>query len=165
MSLVQAASESDFRQAVAVRQKAREGEYLKAGEGPAIHTSSLHSTIVVANDDDLQITLHGKEMADWFGNLLATKYPGYRWRIEPHPHPTHPFVDIRCEAGAGALGFTVCPKNHFSYTELKHYTIMQAGEHLERLELNRRRMDEVEFIGRAKTFAGLFLPHLDGVKI
>jgi hypothetical protein len=120
--------------------------------------------LVVVSDSDWKAHGAKQEMADFYGRLLAETYPGYRWRVEPHPHPTHPFVDIRVEAGGGALGFTVCPRNHFSYTDIRNYVIMQAGETLERHLLNRRRFNEREFLERPKTFGGFVLPHLDGVK-
>lgn len=161
MTLV-AGNDAEFRAALAARNASGP---VTLSDAPAVHTRSRQSEIVVSTDADFRDYMGAREMADFYGRILAAEYPGYRWYVEPHPHPTHPFVDIRLEGGGGPLGFTICPKKHFSYTELRKFTIMQGGECLERHLLNRRRLDEAEFLSRPKTFAGLFLPYLDGVAL
>jgi hypothetical protein len=66
---------------------------------PAVHAHVRESAspVIVATDADFKQTLEAKELGDFVGHTLATTYPGYRWRVEPHPHPTKPFVDVRCE--------------------------------------------------------------------
>jgi hypothetical protein len=114
--------------------------------------------LVVVSDEGKRLETAAQELADTFGTTLATTYPGYRWRIEPHPHPTKPFVDIRLEAGHAMFGATVKPWNFYSASSLKAEIIKRGGELLECFHLNRRAFDEAEFVSREKNFAGIILP-------
>lgn len=117
--------------------------------------------ILVASDADLKADEAAQELRNTIGTLLATTYPGYRWRVEANPHPTRPFVDVRCEhAGHPMAGFTVQPWRHYSSSSMRAYVLTQAGELLERFHLNRRGFDAAEFLARPKTFAGIVLPEL-----
>jgi hypothetical protein len=121
---------------------------------------TAETTIQVANDADWKKLTAAEELASLFGTELATTYPGYRWRVEPHPHPLWPFVDVRLEAGHAGYGITVKPWQFYSSSSLKAEIRRVGGELLERFHLNRRALDEVEFISRPKAFTGLILPDL-----
>lgn len=116
------------------------------------------SELIVASDEDFSSLASAQELADTFGQVLAKTYPGYRWRIEPHPHPTKPFVDIQLEAGHAMFGATVKTWEFYSASSLKAEIILRGGELLECFHLNRRGFDEAEFVSRKKNFAGIVLP-------
>lgn len=118
------------------------------------------SELIVASDAEWKQLTASEELAKLFGGTLATAYPGYRWRIEPHPHPTKPFVDVRLEAGHAGYGITVKTWQFYSASALKAEILRAGGELLERFHLNRRALDEVEFLARPKAFTGLILPDL-----
>lgn len=113
--------------------------------------------LLVTNDASLAVA--DEELAQFFGTTLATTYPGYRWRIEPHAHPTSPFVDVRLEHGGNAMfGATIKPREFYSASSLKREIVRRGGELLECFHLNRRAFDEVEFLSREKNFAGIIVP-------
>lgn len=107
-----------------------------------------------------------QEMADFAGRTLASAYPGYRWRVEPHPHPTRPFLDIRVEetasvalldAPGGAkrvkyapVGYTVKLWKHYSASSLKAEILKGGGSVLELFELSRRACDLAQVADRRK---------------
>ncbi len=114
--------------------------------------------IEVCTDEDFKATVAAREMCDLAGNALATAYPGYRWRIEPHPHPTRPFLDIILEAGDARCAIAVRTWEFYSASSLKAHIVDAGGELLERYGLNRRAMDEAEMLGRKRGPLGLVLP-------
>lgn len=117
--------------------------------------------IVVANDSDLRLVNAEQELRDVAGIPLAEVYPGYRWRIEAHPHPQWPFIDIQLEHGGHAMfGATVKPWQFYSASSLRAEVLKVGGELLECFHLNRRAFNEAEFLGRKKTFAGTILPDI-----
>lgn len=120
------------------------------------------SDIVVANDTDFRQLVADRELADYVGLTLITAYPGYRWRVEPHAHPTKPFVDVRCEHAASRenYGFTLQPWRFYSASAWKAAILKAGGEILERFHLNRRALDPVEFLTAPRTFTGLMRPDL-----
>lgn len=120
----------------------------------------MDNVIRVYNDADLRETTAGKEMCDFAGNLLANNYPGYRWRIEPHPHPTKPFFDIILEAGHAHCAITVKPWLFYSISSLKAHILEKGGEFLERYHLNRRSLDEAEMLNRKRGPLGIILPDI-----
>lgn len=120
----------------------------------------MESAIHVYSDHDLRQTVAGQEMSDFAGQLLATTYPGYRWRIEAHPHPTKPFFDIVLEAGSAHCAITVQPWKFYSASSLKAHILEKGGEFLERYHLNRRSHDEAEMLNRKRGRFGLILPDL-----
>lgn len=128
-----------------------------------VGTIQRDGAIMVANDADLRQTLQGQEMAEFVGTLLATTYPGYRWRIEAHPNGARPFVDFEPEIGLargtlGHIGATVVFSDFYSASSLKAKILDLAGQMLEIGQCNRRAFDEVEFVGRAKDGHGMIAP-------
>ena len=120
----------------------------------------MDAAITVYNDADFRQTVAGCEMSDLAGTILATTYPGYRWRIEPYPHPTKPFFDVILEAGHAHCAMTVKPWQFHSASSLKAHIIKIGGEFLERYRLNRRALDETEMLNRKRGPLGLILPEL-----
>lgn len=120
----------------------------------------MSAAIEVFDDVDFRQTVAGREMSDLAGSLLATTYPGYRWRIEPYPHPTKPFFDIILEAGHAHCAITVKPWQFYSASSLKAHILKVGGEFLERYHLNRRAHDEAEMLNRKRGPCGLILPDI-----
>jgi hypothetical protein len=114
--------------------------------------------LIIATDPGFE--LDARALSEPVGQLLASTYPGYRWRVEPHPHPTKPFVDIRLEAGHAMFGATIKPWQFYSASSYRAKIVEIGGELLERFHLNRRAFDETEFVARKKNFAGIILPDL-----
>jgi hypothetical protein len=106
--------------------------------------------IAVVSDAEFRDEMRAKEISDSVGPVLATAYPGYRWRVEPHGN----FVDIRCEMTNCRYGFRLLLRNWFSATQWKALVIKSAGEILERSHLSRRAFDEPQFRALPRNFAG-----------
>jgi hypothetical protein len=121
------------------------------------------SAIQVYDDTDFKRTIEAVEMADRVGRILAAAYPGYRWHVEPHPHPVRPFVDFEPEIGLmptrlGHVGGTVVLSDFYSSSSLEKKIRDLAGQMLEMGACNRRAFNETEFVGRAKNAYGLIVP-------
>jgi hypothetical protein len=127
---------------------------------PAVHTRASAAPLVICSDVDFRATIAAKELGDYVGHTLASAYPGYRWRVEPHPHPQKPFVDIRCEHTNAAYGYTLQAWRYVSATAWKAAIIKAGGEILERNDLNRRSLDVAEFKNHKRDFTGLWTPDL-----
>lgn len=119
-----------------------------------------HNIIQVYNDQDYRETIAAKEIADTVGPLLATTYPGYRWRVEPYPHPTKPFVRVRLESANARYGFTVRLWEFYSASSVRAEILREGGEALERFKLNRRAFDEAELRAAKRNAAGVLIPEL-----
>lgn len=120
------------------------------------------SDIIVATDADARMTVSAKEIAETIGPILALTYPGYRWRVEPHPHPTKPFVAIRLEHATACevrvdkygevrrrhapLAQIIKTWQFYSASSLKAEVIRCGGELLEAFKMNRRAFDPAEFL-------------------
>jgi hypothetical protein len=116
------------------------------------------SEIIVATDADFRQELEAKAMSDSIGPLLATHYPGYRWRVEPDVK--NGIVDIRCEHTNCKFGYTLIPSLYFSETQWRAAIIKAGGEILERFNMSRRGFDAVDFLTRKRDHAGLIHPDL-----
>lgn len=117
------------------------------------------SEIIVISDDIRKQETAAQELAEMVGPILATTYPGYRWRVEAYPHPTRPFVDIRLEHGGNCMvGQTIKPAEFPTASMFKKQVLKLGGELLEMFLLNRVAFNETEFVSRKKNFAGIIVP-------
>jgi hypothetical protein len=114
------------------------------------------SDIIVIDDVGLRQTLKEKEVCDYVGPLLASRYPGYRWRVET----AGGVVNIRCEHTNARYGYTLIPERYFSETQWRAAIIRAGGEILERFNMSRRAFDVANFLARPRNFAGLITPDL-----
>lgn len=115
--------------------------------------------LTIYTDNDVQLHASAEELAAVAGVPLAETYPGYRWRVTPHPHPSKPFIDIQLEHGGNAMvGATIKPYEYPSASMLKKAILKIGGELLEMFMLNRRAFNEEEFVARKKNFAGVIVP-------
>ena len=117
------------------------------------------SEVIVYNDSDLRQTLKAKEVADFVGPLLASTYPGYRWRVAVKGG----MVEIQCEHAnstwgrAQTFGYYLKPELYFSETQWRAAVVKAGGEILERAELSRRRFNPTEWLTRPRDFSGRIL--------
>jgi hypothetical protein len=114
--------------------------------------------ILVVTDAEFRGEVAAKEMSDSVGPLLASTYPGYRWRVEADPK--NGIVDIRCEHTNCKFGYTLIPSRYYSETQWRAAVIKAGGEILERFNMSRRSFDAVDFLSRPRDFAGLIHPDL-----
>lgn len=99
------------------------------------------SDLIVSCDADWNAEKHAKSLSDYFGEVLARTYPGYRWRVEPKVKSG--IVDIRCEHTAARYGYTFNLRKH-GIPDRKAI-VMAGGEILERFKLGRRAFSEDEY--------------------
>lgn len=118
----------------------------------------MSDVILIASDADWRNEVRAKEVSDYIGPLLASTYPGYRWRIEPDLRGG--IVNIRCEHANCQYGYTLKPQLYCSETEWRAAIVRAGGEILERFHLSRRKFDEAAFLTRPRDFAGLIHPDM-----
>ena len=110
------------------------------------------SEIIVVADDEARMEIRAKEISDTVGPLLASTYPGYRWRVEPNIKGG--VIDIRCEMTDARFGYTLIPSLYFSETQWRAAIIKAGGEILERAAMSRMKFNEVDWLTRPRDFAG-----------
>ena len=110
------------------------------------------SQIRVVSDAEFGRERRAKEISDSVGPLLATTYPGYRWRVEPNVDGG--IIDIRCEMADARYGYTLKPALYFSETQWRAAILKAGGEILERAGMSRRVFNEVDWLTRPRNDAG-----------
>ena len=106
--------------------------------------------VLVFDDWDLTAELRAKQYTDSAGYLLATTYPGYRWRVEYQGG----CVIIRNEHTRPDAAEVLHPDKYFSETQWRAAVKRKGGDLLERAELSRRGLDLVAWKERPRDFAG-----------
>jgi hypothetical protein len=117
-----------------------------------VNVTIRQSPIQVVSDEEFRDELRAKELSDSVGLTLAQTYPGYRWRVEPHPRQG--IVNIRCEMTDASYGYVLKLRNWYSATQWRESVIRAGGEILERFSMSRRGFDESAFRAAARNFAG-----------
>ena len=96
--------------------------------------------ITVIDDVEFRQNLRTKAISDRIGQVLATTYPGYRWRVEVGGG----IADVRCEHATGKAGYTFnLVKNGIPET---NDIVLAGGEILESFNLSRKCFDAAAFL-------------------